>query len=113
MITQLALDVVVLFSKAKSELEVVLVSSIAGASQSAELWRGRDTGAYALYHQDAYYNESLAARRAHGRMHHPQHKSDLMVLIGNVWGARTWSPDDTWEIVRSSIVLPDVCIDEL
>ena len=101
-----------MFSKPKGELEVVLLGSIAGANQAAELWRGQRSGAYSLYHQDAYYNDALAARSAQGKMHHPLQRNDLMLFIGNVWGAPTWSTDDSWELARTVLILPDVPVDE-
>jgi hypothetical protein len=112
MIIDLKIEVVVLFSISKKQIEVVFLSPIAGPNQSAELWRSQNSGDYALYHQDAYYNGGLAARRAQGKMCHPKKRNELIFLIGNVWGAPTWSSDDTWEIARSESILPDVAVDE-
>lgn len=112
MIIDLKIEVVVLFSISKKQIEVVFLSPIAGANQSAELWRSQDSGDYALYHQDAYYNSAIAARRAQGKMSHPKKRNELMLLIGNVWGAPTWSSDDVWELARSGYVLPNVAVDE-
>lgn len=112
MIIDLSIEVVVLGSNHQERLEVVLLSSIAGANQSAELWRAQESGAYALYHQDAYYNDTLMTSRAAGKMRHPKHRHELMTLVGNVWGSQTWSSEDSWELTRTTVTLHDVSVDE-
>jgi hypothetical protein len=111
-IVDLHIEVVILGSNSREQLEVVLISPIAGANQSAELWRAQESGAYALYHQDAYYNDTLMTSRAAGRMRHPRHKHELMTLVGNVWGSETWSSEDSWELARMSVTLHSVSVDE-
>jgi len=34
-------------------------------------------------------------------------------VVGDVWGGQTWSPDDSWELTRTIVSLPDVSIDEI
>ena len=113
MLVDLTVDIVVLSSKSQGETKVVLLSSIGGGNQSAELWRGRESGAYAVYHQDAYYDADLATRRSKGTMRHPRHKRDFMVLVGSLWGAQTWPSEDYWELAKTTISLTNVSVDEL
>jgi hypothetical protein len=113
MIVQLSLEIVVLFSKASQQLEVELLSPIAGTNQSIELWRGRNSGSYVAYHQDAYYNQKLQIRRQQKAMHHPHDQNDPLDLVGQLWGTSTWSAEDVWEFSRTKIELNNVCIDEI
>jgi hypothetical protein len=112
MLVKLNLEIVIVASKLSGEIQTYLLSPIGGGHQAAELWRARNSGAYAIYHQDAYYNNELMERRKTGTMRHPRHRNDQMVLIGLVWGAPTWSPDESWVIARVPLVISDVAIDE-
>ena len=111
-LTSLRIDVVVLVHKGTGDIRVEFVSPAAGAT-SLELWRGQRTGRHFLYSQDAYYNNTLAARFNSGNMIAPSRPHERLTLIARLWGNLTCDPNDYAEITRSWLDLRSVPIDEV
>ena len=110
--TNLKIDVVVLAHKETGEHRVEFLSPAAGLT-SLELWRGQRTGRHFLYSQDAYHDDKLTARHNSGNMIAPSPPPERLTLIARLWGNLTCDPDDYVEIIRSSLDLRRVPIDEV
>ncbi len=106
------IEVVILFNQETCEHEVHYLSDIAPNYGAIELWRGVKSGKYALFNQDAYYNETLLKRHNSGNMLSPWQPKERLIEIASVWRSYSWNPSDYIEICRTTLELNDVPIDE-
>ncbi len=108
----LTIDLVGVYDKSSHEIKVFYLSEIADANCPLEWWLSDDGQHSALFHQDAYYDESLRNRRQQNMMICPQDKTQRLHLIGQIHQQIDLEPTSFVELFRNRIILPSTSVDE-
>ena len=106
-------EVVTLYHKLSGEFVTELVSAYA-CEPFIELWQGRTTGRFFIYHHDfCFYDEKLQWRRKTGNMISPRKPRERLAFVGCVYGGSYYCRKEYTELSRAKLKLRRVLVDEV
>ena len=106
------IEIVVLVEKASNQSRVVYFSEFAPADQPMDMYVSETGRLIALYHQEAYGNDTLRTRRDQNCMIYPGSLNEKMVRVGQLYG--TLPADGSHaEVSRAPLNLKNIPVDEL
>ena len=111
--SDILIEIVVMIEKATGKNKVVYLSSVAPAEQAMDLFVSETNRQIALYHQEAYEDDTLKARRNQNNMLYPGSTTERMIFVGQVVRALRFDPDLHFEVSRAQLHLKHIPIDEL
>ena len=111
--TDVTIEIVVVIEKATGRNRVVYLSNIAPAEQAMDLFVSETSRLIALYHQDAYNDDVLKARRTQNNMLYPGSTTEKMIFVGQVSRTLKYDLDSHIEVSRAQLHLKHIPIDEL
>ncbi len=107
------IEIVVMIEKSTGKNKVVYLSSIAPPEQSMDLFVSETHRQIALYHQDAYNDDILKARRNQNNMLYPGSATEKMIFVGQLSRTSKLDPAAYIEVSRAQLHLKHIPIDEL
>ena len=111
--TDIMIEIVVLIEKSTGKNKVAYLSSIAPLEQSMDLFVSETNRQIALYHQDAYNDDTLKARRNQNNMLYPGSTTEKMIFVGQLLHALKLDMSLYIEVSRAQLHLKHIPIDEL
>lgn len=110
----LTIEIVVVAERLTGQSRVVYVSDFAPVDQAMEMFVSDPGKLIALYHQDAYRNDILRARRHQNAMVYPGNDlHEKMILVGQVRGKLMIDHDSHIEVSRAQLHLTNIPVDEI
>ncbi|MGZ3157576.1 MAG: hypothetical protein ACXU7D_09185 [Burkholderiaceae bacterium] len=109
----ITIEIVVIAEKMTGQSRVVYISDCARADEAMDMFVSDPGKLIALYHQSAYRDDTLRARRHQNAMVYPGMPNEKMILVGQVRGKLTIDHDSHIEISRAQLHLTDIPIDEV
>lgn len=107
------IEIVVMIEKSTGKNKVVYLSSIAPPEQGMDLFVSETNRHIALYHQDAYNDDILKARRNQNNMLYPGSTTERMIFVGQLVHAMKLDMNLYLEVSRAQLHLKHIPIDEL
>ena len=111
--TDIMIEIVVMIEKSTGKNKVIYLSSIAPLEQCMDLFVSETSRQIALYHQEAYNDDILKARRNQNNMLYPGSTTERMIFVGHLAHALKFDPDSYIEVSRAQLHLKHIPIDEL
>lgn len=111
--TDVVIEIVVLIEKSTGKNRVIYLSECAPADRALDLYVSESSRRIALYHQHAYDDDVLKARRNQNNMVYPGTTDEKMIFVGHVMNASRHDPATHLEVSRAPLHLKNIPIDEL
>jgi hypothetical protein len=109
----ITIEIIVVAEKLTGQSRVVYVSECAPVGEAMEMFVSETGKLIALYHQDAYRNDTLRARRHQNAMVYPGMPHEKMILVGHVRGRLDIDHESHIEVSRAQLHLKNIPIDEI
>lgn len=109
----ITIEIVVVAEKLTGQSRVVYLCDCAPVDETMDMFVSDPGKLIALYHQDAYRDDTLRARRHQNAMTYPGDLHEKMILVGQV--RRTLAIDHAShiEVSRAQLHLKNIPIDEI
>jgi hypothetical protein len=109
----ITIEIVVVAEKLTGQSRVVYISDCAPADEAMDMFVSDPGKLIALYHQSAYRDDTLRARRHHNAMVYPGKLHEKMILVGQVRGKLIIDHASHIEVSRAQLHLTNIPIDEI
>lgn len=109
----IVIEIIVVAEKLTGQSRVVYISDCAPVDEAMDMFVSDPGKLIALYHQDAYRNDILRARRHQNAMLYPGAPHEKMILVGQVRGKLEIDHASHIEVSRAQLHLTNIPIDEI
>ncbi len=107
------IEIVTLCHVDSGEVSTEFLSKCAPGHCAIELWRGRKSGRFFLYNEDAYHDRKLKQRYESGNMIAPVEPQERLTFVAYVYHVSNFSGKEHTELSRAKMRLTKVLVDEV